>query len=213
MGQEGGDRRAEELLAVAAADDERALLARGDDHAGGVGGDRHERVVAAQPRIGAAHRLDEAGAVEVAGDQVRDHLGVGLRREDGAVGQELLLELHVVLDDAVDHDVDPVVGVEVRVRVGLRDAPVRRPARVADPGRGGRREHRDGTLAVALGHRLAQVGEVADRAHGLEPLLTLEGDACGVVAAVLELLQPVEQDLLDRAMTDVADDSAHAGGF
>ena len=44
-----------------------------------------ERVVAAQPRVGAAHGLDEAGALEVAGDQVRDHLGVGLRREDGAV--------------------------------------------------------------------------------------------------------------------------------
>ena len=42
------------------------------------------------------------------------------------------------------------------------------------------------------------------------PPLALERDAGGVVAAVLELLEPGEQDLLDRALPDVADDSAHA---
>ena len=174
VGEEGGDRGAEELLAVAAADDQRALLARGDDHAGLVGGDRHERVVAAQARVGEPDGLLEPVAVEVARDEVGDDLGVGLRREDGAGVEQLLLELHVVLDDAVDHDVDAVGGVEVRVRVLLGDAAVRGPARVADAGRGGRGEHRDGALAVAaLLDGGAQVREVADGADGLEAVLAL----------------------------------------
>ena len=45
------------------------------------------------------------------------------------------LEREVVLDDAVDDDVDAVGGVEVRVGVRLGDAAVRGPARVADAGR------------------------------------------------------------------------------
>ena len=65
-----------------------------------------------------------------------DHLGVGLRGEHGAVGDQPLLERDVVLDDPVDHDVDPVGGVEVRVGVLLGHAAVGRPARVADPGAG-----------------------------------------------------------------------------
>ena len=48
MGEEGGDAGGEELLAVAAADDQRALLAGADEHVGLVGGDGDERVVAAQ---------------------------------------------------------------------------------------------------------------------------------------------------------------------
>ena len=86
MGEEGGDAGGEELLAVAAADDQRALLAGADEHAGLVGGDRHERVVAAQAVVGAPDGLDEvAGLVELARDQVGDDLDVGLGGELGAL--------------------------------------------------------------------------------------------------------------------------------
>ena len=61
------------------------------------------------------------------------------------------------------------LGVEVRVRVLLVDAPVRRPARVTDADRRLAGDRRDGAVAVALaGDRLAQVVEVADRAHRLD---------------------------------------------
>jgi hypothetical protein len=209
VGEEGGDRRAEELLAVAAPDHERALLAGGDDEARLVGGHGHERVVAAQARVGAAHGLLEAVAVEVRGDEVGDDLGVRLRREHRVRVHELLLERHVVLDDAVDHDVDAVRGVEVRVGVLLGDAAVGGPARVADPGRRGGREHGDAAVALELLHRVAQVGEVAHRTYRFEPALGLDRDPRRVVAAVLELAQPVEEDLLDRARAYVADYSAH----
>ena len=71
----------------------------------------------------------------------------------GAVRQELLLELHVVLDDPVDHDVDAVLGVVVRVGVLLGHAAVRGPARVADAGRRRRGEHGDAAVARVLRRR------------------------------------------------------------
>ena len=94
---------------------------------------RDERVVAAQLGVGAAHRLDEV-AVVVVRDQVRDHLGIGLGGELGALCDQPALERDVVLDDPVDDDVDPVGGVEVGVGVLLGDPAVGRPARVADAG-------------------------------------------------------------------------------
>jgi hypothetical protein len=174
-----------------------------------VGGGDDERVVAAQAVVGAPRRLDQAVLVEVARDQVRDHLDVRLRREDRAVGEQLLLELEVVLDDPVDDHVDAVVRVVVRVRVLLGDAPVRGPARVPDAGRRRRGEHRHAAVAGRRGHRLLPAREVPDGADRLQPTLRLDRDSGRVVPAVLKLLEPVEEDVLHRPMADVPNDAAH----
>ena len=42
-------------------------------------------------------------------DEVHDDLGVGLRAERVAVGDERLLQLAVVLDDPVEDDREPAV--------------------------------------------------------------------------------------------------------
>ena len=211
VGEEGGDRRAHELLAVAAPDDERALLASGDQEVGLLDADRDERIVTAKAVVGPTDRLDEATtAVELARDEVGDDLRIGLRCEDGAIGDELLLELQVVLDDAVDDDVDAVVVVEVRVGVLLRDPAVRGPAGVPDARRRRPRGDGDGPFAALGGcHGAAQAAEVADRAHGLQLGAREHGDAGGVISAVLQLLQPLEQDGLDGPAADISDDSAH----
>ena len=47
-------------------------------------------------------------------------------------GEQLALQLLVVLDDAVVDDREPTLAVEVRVRVGLGDAAVGRPAGVPE---------------------------------------------------------------------------------
>ena len=89
-------------------------------------------------RVRALEVLDRARdggrqiAVEVALDEMRDGLGVGLGAQDVAVGRELLAQLDVVLDDAVVHDRDLAGAVDVRMRVLLARLAVRRPARVAD---------------------------------------------------------------------------------
>ena len=82
-------------------------LAGADQQARLVGAHRHERIVAAELGVGGADRDDEV-AVVVIGDQVRDHLGVGLEVNTAPVGDQPVLELDVVLDDPVDDDVDPV---------------------------------------------------------------------------------------------------------
>ena len=152
MGEEGGDRRADELLAVTSPDHERALLAGGDEQVGLVDADRDEGVVTAEAVVGGPDGLDEVhAALKLARDEVGDDLRVGLRGEHGALGDEALLELEVVLHDAVDDDVDAVVVVEVRVGVLLRDPAVGGPARVADARRGRPRGDGDGApLALVL---------------------------------------------------------------
>ena len=65
-------------------------------------------------------------------DQVRDDLGVGFGLELVPLRLQLVLQLEVVLDDAVVHDDDAAGAVAVRVRVLLGRPAVRGPARVAD---------------------------------------------------------------------------------
>ena len=217
VSEEGGDAGGEELLAVAATDDQRALLAGADHDARVVGGHRDERIVAAQPAVGAQDGLGQVvGLVQLTRDQVGHDLDVGLRRELDPVGEELVLELHEVLDDAVDDDVDAVVLVEVRVRVVLAHAAVGGPARMADAGGGRRRGDGDAAAEVGLHglvDRRAQGAQVADGPDRFEVALRLDRDASRVIPAVLELLKTGEEDLLHRALSDVADDAAHGPGL
>ena len=110
---------------------------------------------------------------------------------------------------------DAVGGVEVRVGVFLGDRAVGGPAGVADPGARlgtlGHR-HRRGTLLGAAAYgldRLAQRAEVPDRPHGVDPVALQHRDPSAVVAAVLELLEPGQQQWARLARTYVPDDSTH----
>ena len=107
LGEERRNSGGQERLVVADADDQRALLARADEQIRRVEAHRDEREVALEVVVGEAHGLDQV-AVVVDGDEVGDDLGVGLRGEDGAAGLEALAQREVVLDDAVDDDVDAV---------------------------------------------------------------------------------------------------------
>ena len=73
------------------------------------------------------------------------------------------------------------------MRVLLGDAAVRRPARVAEP------VVRRGPVRPRC---VDEVLEVADGAHVVEPVVLAQRDAGGVVAAVLEAAQPLEQQRL-----------------
>src|SRR5690606_11182025 len=145
------------------------------------------------------HRLPQGWAVaQRAPNEVSDDLRVGVALELHSVGFELPLELEVVLDDAVVHHRDAVDLVRVGVR--LRGAPVGRPARVPEP-------HATGQLTSLDG-----LGEVVELAHGArdaQALPVVDDDARGVVPAVLEPLETVEQHGGDPTLTDVANDSAH----
>ena len=103
------------------------------------------------------------------------------------------------------------------VGVGLAHPAVRGPAGVADAGRRlalGEGDAAAGQGRDALGRRDRgpQAGEVADGPHALGATGALEGDARGVVTAVLEGGEAVQQQRLGRAVADVSDDSAHGEG-
>ena len=85
-----GTSRGQEVLALAEADDQRRGVLGGDDLARVSVGDRDQRVGAVHLPQRPAHRLDQRrrAALERLVDQVRDDLGVGLRREPAARAAE-----------------------------------------------------------------------------------------------------------------------------
>ena len=70
-----------------------------------VGVDGRDAEGALQALDGLQQRLFQV-AVIIFLDQVGDHFAVGLRLEDVLLGEQLFLQVQVVLDDAVVHDGD-----------------------------------------------------------------------------------------------------------
>ena len=139
MAQDGRHVGGDEVLALADADDDRRTVADGDELFGIVGRQQHEREQPAHALHRAQHRVLEAVVLPFLLDQVRDDLGVGLRLELVALGDELALDLEVVLDDAVVDDDDAAGAVAMRVRVLFGRPAVRGPARVAEAVHAGER--------------------------------------------------------------------------
>ncbi len=124
---------AEEDLAVAVADGERAAAPRADHQVVLALEQDRQRERALEPGQRRRDRIFRRHArVEVPGDEMGDHLGIGLGVEAAAVGGQLLLELAVVLDDAVVDQRQPLG--RVRVGIGLGRLAVGGPAGVADAG-------------------------------------------------------------------------------
>ncbi len=148
IGDRVGERRerdgvgAEIHLAVAVADRQRRALARADQQIVLAGEQESEREGAAQPRQRRLHRLGRRAAVlHLLGDEMGDHLGVGLRAELRALALQFLAQLAEILDDAVVHDRQTVGG--VRMRVALGRPAVGCPARMADADGAGERLARE----------------------------------------------------------------------
>src|SRR5579872_1213465 len=198
-----------EHFSVAQTDDERVVGARHDDLVGRVDGENRDGVSAAHAREGGAYGMNQRylGRREGRVEQVREDLAVRVAAKARTTGLELLPQGGMVFDDAVV-DERHLAG-RVRVRVVLAGASVRRPARMADPGRA-----REGRLA----ERRVEVGEFAHGADDLDPAgrrtplwRRVDGDARRVVAAILEALQAVHQNIDAIFGTDITDDAAHIG--
>ena len=131
-------------------------------------------------------------------DEMRDNLAIGFGGELGALALQLAPQFAEILDDAVVHDREPVGGVRMRVVLGW--PAVRRPAGVTDADRSRQRLARElqfQILELALGTPSRQ-GAVLER-----------GDAGGIVAAVFEALERVDQLRCDRLTADDSDNAAH----
>ena len=206
VGEAGGfaDQRlhvgAEVVLALADADHQRAAAARTDDVAGLRAVHHRDRVGAVQAPRGLEHGRAQVGAArERVVDEVRDHLGVGVRIETVAIRLQFAAQLRVVLDDAVVDHRDALVG-DMRVRVGGVGYAVGGPARVRDAG--GARDRRRGIQRFEL-------PDLAGRAHARELSVFQHRDAGRVVAAVLQRLEAGDEQGHDIALGDGSDDSTH----
>ena len=145
----------------------------------------------AEPALAAVNRLL---------DEVSEHLGIRFAREMMTEPFKPLAQFGEVLDDAVVHHGDAPVARHVRMRVRLARAPVRCPAGMPDAARA--RE-----IEVP-----GRVGESIDLALAMEHLqlaVLLDGDAGGIVPAVLEALQAVDENVLNRTRSGIANDAAH----
>ena len=122
-------------------------------------------------------------------DEVGDDLGVGFGLELVALGDEGLLELEIVFDDAVVHDDEGAGAVAVGVGVFFGGAAVGGPAGVAD------------AVGAVEGRGLDGGFEVAELAGGAAEVEGVrvfggaaDGDAGGVVAAVFEAAEAFNDD-------------------
>ena len=222
---EGQDVGAQEVLPVPQADDQRGGTAGRDNDVRGLGAQHQQGEGAVELGGDGAHGDDQSarhllvdagqsgdstlvrgrvGLVVGAGQQVDDHLGVSLRCEGLAVGDEGGAQGVRVFDDAVMDEGEAPVRAGVGVGVRDRGASVGRPAGVPDPGvRVGR------GLRVEL---LGEVHELAERAAHVQVILGRQGDARRVVSAIFEARQAAEDNLattLGRLACNMSNNSAH----
>jgi len=132
-------------------------------------------------------------------DQMRDDFRIGLAREFEAEPLEFRAQLFVILDDAVVHDRDRAARRD-RVRIDRARRTMRRPAGVRDAG-----ETHDRLRSM----QRFEFTHLALRTHAFEAVIGQQRDARGIVAAVLERLQPVDQRSNHIAPRGGADYSAH----
>ena len=183
------------------ADRERRALAGADHQVFFAGEQEREREGAAQLPERGLDGLDRRLAlVHLLRDQVSDHFGIGFAAELRAVLAELFAQLAEILDDAVVHDRDPLG--RVRMRVDLGRLAVGGPAGVADADRAGER---------LAGEPLLQVLELALGAPARQRAALQRRDAGGVVAAIFQALERIDELARDRLTPENSNDPAQSG--
>ena len=204
MRQEGRRVGGDEVLPAPEAEDDRRPALGDVEDVRLVGREDDDGVHPRHPREDCPHDLAERPPRRVGAgcaDRLGDDLGVGLRGERDAPGEELPLELQEVLDDPVVDDDDPPRGVPVRVGVLLGGAAVGRPAGVADAGPARR------GLGLDPRRQVAELPLAPGHAH--DAVLAEDRDSRRVVPAVLEAAEAVDEDPRRLACPHVPDDAAH----
>ena len=185
---------------LAPADDQRAASTRAQNQVVLAVDQDSQRVGAGKPIQRDLERIQRRPArLQFSVQQVGDHLGVGLAFEDVPLGGQLGLQLGEVLDDAVVHQ-RHAPGL-VRVGVGGGRGAVGGPAGMADADRG---------LHRVLGQDGLQIADLALAAAAFDMAVDHGGDPGGIIAAVFQPLQAVDQTGNDGAVSRDADDAAHA---
>ncbi len=142
--------------------------------------------------------LRRSSALDFARDEMTDHFGVGLALELATFRDQLVAERLEILDDAVvDERNRPD---DVRMRIADRGRSVRRPARVRNADAAVQR------LRLQLPR---EVVELALRPPADKLAIVDRANTSGIVSAIFEALQPVEQPLSDVRFPDNSYNPAH----
>jgi hypothetical protein len=182
------------------ADGQRRTLAGADQKIVLAREQERERESAAQLPERGLHRLGRRFALaHLLRDQMNHHFGVGLAAELRAVLAERLAQLAEILDDAVVDDGD-AFG-RVRMRVALGRLAVGGPAGVTDADRAGERLAREPLLEVL---------QLAFGAPTRERAALQRRDAGGIIAAIFEALERVDELTRDRLAPENSNDSAQS---
>ena len=119
-------------------------------------------------------------------DQVRQDLRVGFGGENMAFGHQAVLEIEIVLNDAIMCDVESSRTIAVRVGIDFARPSVRGPTRVADSAF-------DGAVGgIGLPDLFLQRFNPADRTDDLGLPFADNGDTTGIVAPVFEPFQAID---------------------
>ena len=223
---EGQDVGAQEVLPIPQADDQRGGAAGRNDDVRGLRAEHQQGESTVELSGDGAHGDDQSarhlligagqsgdrtlvrgrlGLVVGAGQQVDNHLGVGLRGEGLAVGDEGGTQGVRILNDAVVDEGEAPVRAGMGVGVRDRRATMGRPAGVSDARkRVGRR------LRVEL---FGEVDKLAERATHVEAIRGRQGNTRRVVPAIFEARQATEDNLattLGRLTCNMSNNSAHS---
>src|ERR1017187_8495849 len=134
--------------------------------------------------------------------QMRHYFGVGFGGEGVPLGLQAVLEIEVILDDAVVHHHHVAVAIAMRMGILFGGPPVGRPAGMSDA---------EGAVHRAEPDGIFQVTQFAFGAPYDELLIvTIDGDTSRVVPAVLQPLQAFQDNWNGPVSANITDDSTHA---
>ena len=199
--EDGRNVAGDEVFVIPETHDDRRAGTRGDDFLRIPGGENRQRIDAGKPLDGFAHGVFQRTAIHIFFDEMGDDFGVGFGDELVAFARQFVLQLEIILDDAVVHDDDFAFAVAMRMGVLFGGAAVGGPARVAEAVNAV-----DGRLA----DRFLEIGKLAGCAAEFEVAFVVDnGDAGGVIAAVFEAPEAVDNEGYDFLGSDISDNAAH----
>src|SRR5262249_56820205 len=130
-------------------------------------------------------------------EQDRDHPGLGFGTKATPRQRWRLARVAVARQDGVVDEGEPARAVEMRMRVLLGHTAVRGPARVPDADR-------------ARGQVRRSLADLADAALEDDAVSVTDGHTPRIVAAILELLEPAQDEVRRVSITaDVTEDATH----
>ena len=194
-----GDVGRDEILPFAETDDKRIVLLRADQAVGMLARHEYESVRAFDARKHLAHRGLEVAVVDFL-QQVCDDLRIRLRLEGMTFFNQIFLQRHIVFDDAVVHNGKIARAVCMRMCVAVRRTSMRRPTRMPNA---------DMTCRLISFDDSLEFGKTTHAFFHADLLLVQDGDARRIIAAILELRQPLDEKRRRLTLADITNDSTH----